>query len=62
MHKNIFNMVTYGHGGWTWGDLYQLPVFLRNFYIKQMSAAFEKQSTPPTSKKVKSRPQINPTS
>ena len=55
-------MVTYGHGGWTWGDLYQLPVFLRNFYIKQMSAAFEKQSTPPTSKKVKSRPQINPTS
>ena len=35
-------MVTYGKGGWTWNDLYfNIPVFLRNFYMAEMAKAFQ---------------------
>ncbi len=43
MHDVIFSMVTYGKGGWTWQDLYNMPVYLRNFYVKKMSDAAEKE-------------------
>jgi len=30
-------MVTHGKGGWDWTTIYNLPVYLRNFYMKQLS-------------------------
>lgn len=39
-------MVTYGKGGWTWHDLYTMPVFLRTYYMKHMSDSLKKESMP----------------
>jgi hypothetical protein len=44
MHKVIFSMVYYGKGGFNFEDLYNMPVFLRNFYLKEMNDAVEKQN------------------
>ena len=53
----IFSMVTYGKGGWTWNDLYHnIPVFLCNFYMTEMTDAYKKEQEamePPTNKTVK---------
>lgn len=35
-------MVYHGKGGFTFQDLYNMPVFLRNFYLKEMNDAVEK--------------------
>lgn len=35
-------MVYYGKGGFTFQDLYNMPVFLRGFYLKEMNDAVEK--------------------
>ena len=37
LHENIFNMLWHGEGRWTWDELYQMPVFLRRFYVKQIN-------------------------
>jgi hypothetical protein len=42
MHKVIFSMVYHGKGGFTFQDLYNMPVFLRGFYLKEMNDAVEK--------------------
>jgi hypothetical protein len=43
IHKGIFNMVSFGKGNWTWTELYTMPIFLRNFYLKMMVDAVEKE-------------------
>lgn len=37
MHESIFSMITYGKGGWTWSDLYTMPIHLRQFYLNKMA-------------------------
>tara|TARA_Y100000004_G_C8839294_1_gene379760 strand:+ start:646 stop:834 length:189 start_codon:yes stop_codon:yes gene_type:complete len=32
-------MVYYGNGGFTFNDLYTMPIYLRNFYAKKMTEA-----------------------
>jgi hypothetical protein len=34
-------MIYYGKGGFTFQDLYNMPVFLRGFYLKEMNDAVE---------------------
>jgi hypothetical protein len=34
----------YGKGGFTWNDVYDLPIHLRRFYIKQVSNAVEEKN------------------
>ncbi len=36
-------MVTYGKGGWSWSDLYNMPVYMRDFYFREMNKAVEKE-------------------
>lgn len=36
LHKSIFQLITFGKGGWNWSDLYKMPVYLRNFYFGEM--------------------------
>lgn len=43
LHKEIFTMVYHGNGGWNWRDLYNMPVYLRMFYSKEMSEAKERE-------------------
>lgn len=44
VHENIFNMVTYGKGGWTWDDMYNMPVHLRTYYMNLLAKALEKEA------------------
>ena len=37
MHENLFNMVWHGEGRWDWDTIYNMPVFLRNFWIKKIN-------------------------
>lgn len=39
--ESIFYMVTYGRG-WTFTELYNMPVWLRNFYMHKMRQEWEK--------------------
>jgi hypothetical protein len=36
LHQNIFSLVYYGNGGFTYQDVYAMPVYLRIFYMKQL--------------------------
>ena len=57
-------MIYYGKGGWTWDSLYnEIPVFLRNFYMKEMlNAVKEEQSEVKKNKKRVTGPDIQPKS
>lgn len=37
-------MVTYGKGGWTYSDLYNMPVYLRMYYMRKLADAIKKES------------------
>jgi hypothetical protein len=37
-HENIFNLIWYGEGRWDWNTIYNMPIFLRKFYINQVNA------------------------
>lgn len=45
-------MVTFGKGGWTYEDVYNMPVFLRLYYMRKMVKVLDadanatKKSTP----------------
>jgi hypothetical protein len=36
LHESIFNMVWFGEGRWSWQDIYEMPIFLRRFWIKKI--------------------------
>lgn len=44
IHDSIFAMVTYGKGGWTYSDLYNMPVYLRMYYMRKLSDAISKEA------------------
>lgn len=37
LHENIFNLIWHGEGRWDWDTIYNMPIFLRKFYIKQIN-------------------------
>lgn len=42
MHTELFEMLYYGKG-FTWTELYNMPVWLRKFYYKKTIEAKEKE-------------------
>lgn len=34
-------MLWHGEGRWTWDELYEMPIFLRRFYVKQINKILE---------------------
>jgi hypothetical protein len=44
IHHNIFQLVTFGKGGWTYDAVYNLPVYLRNYYSKLLSDVLTKEA------------------
>jgi len=49
-------MVTFGKGGWTYDVVYNLPVFLRNYYMKLLTEVIEKEKPQSTKKQTYSPP------
>ena len=41
IHSEIFSLCYHGQGGFTWEEVYNLPIYLRRFYIKQVTKAIE---------------------
>lgn len=37
MHKEIFQLCYHTKGSFPWDDVYNMPVFLRRFYIKELN-------------------------
>lgn len=44
LHEEIFSLCYYGKGGFTWDEVYGLPIHLRRFYIQQVSKAIEERN------------------
>jgi hypothetical protein len=44
LHEEIFSLCYYGKGGFTWEEVYSLPIHLRRFYIQQISKAIEERN------------------
>jgi hypothetical protein len=36
-YATIFDMIWFGEGRWDWDTIYNMPVFLRNFWIKKIN-------------------------
>jgi hypothetical protein len=63
LHKQIFQLMYYGKG-FTHSDVYDMPIYLRNFYYKQLSDTRKKENDEIKKQNQKSnsisRPAINP--
>jgi hypothetical protein len=44
LHEEIFSLCYYGNGGFTWEEVYNLPVHLRRFYINQVKKAVDEKN------------------
>ena len=41
MHDNIFNIIWWGEGRWSWDDIYYMPVFLRRYWQQRINKIIE---------------------
>jgi hypothetical protein len=37
LHETIFDIVWFGEGRWSWQDIYDMPIFLRRYWIKRIN-------------------------
>lgn len=45
LHASLFELVWFGQGRWDWHTLYNMPIFLRNFWMNKISEIVEQQQT-----------------
>jgi hypothetical protein len=43
LQDTIFDMIWFGEGRWDWDTIYNMPVFLRNFWIKKINNIVQQQ-------------------
>ena len=36
LHSQLFDLIYHGNGGFTWNDVYNMPVWARTFYITKI--------------------------
>jgi hypothetical protein len=41
LHNQIFELIYYGKGGFTWADVYEMPIWLRLFYYRSIEKALK---------------------
>jgi len=62
IHEQIFQLMYYGKG-FTHSDVYDMPIYLRNFYYKQLSDTRKKENDEmkkANQKAKSSKPSMNP--
>ncbi len=37
LHSTLFNLIWVGEGRWDWNTIYNMPVFLRKYWIKRLN-------------------------
>lgn len=55
LHEEIFSLCYYGKGGFTWNEVYELPIHLRRYYIQQISKAIEERNKAEKSEAAKAK-------
>lgn len=43
-HREIFQLCYHTKGAFPWEDVYNMPVFLRRFYIKELNTTIEERN------------------
>ncbi len=43
-HKIIFSLAYFGNGGFTFEQVYNMPIYLRNFYVKYLEEIKQKEA------------------
>ena len=64
--KQIHEIVFHGKGGYTWSDVYSMPIWLRKFTFSQLKEYYDKEAKEYSSRKTAdtskiTRPDIDPT-
>ena len=59
IHEQIFQLMYYGKG-FIHSDVYDMPIYLRNFYYKQLSETRKKENDEMKKAQQKSKPAMNP--
>tara|TARA_R100001129_G_C5301581_1_gene242687 strand:- start:1392 stop:1622 length:231 start_codon:yes stop_codon:yes gene_type:complete len=59
IHEQIFQLMYYGKG-FIHSDVYDMPIYLRNFYYKQLLDTRKKESDEMKKAQQKSKPKLNP--
>lgn len=36
LHSQLFDLIFHGNGGFTWSDVYHMPIWARKFYINKI--------------------------
>lgn len=54
LHKEIFSLCYHGQGGFTWEDVYNLPIHLRRFYIMEINKVIEERNKAESTQQTKS--------
>lgn len=44
LHEEIFSLCYHGQGGFTWNDVYNLPIHLRRFYIMKVKEMIDRKN------------------
>lgn len=44
LYDQIFDLMYYGKMGWTWTELYNLPVYLRRYYYLKLADIKKKEA------------------
>tara|TARA_R100000805_G_C3545683_1_gene59237 strand:+ start:27 stop:257 length:231 start_codon:yes stop_codon:yes gene_type:complete len=59
LHEQIFQLMYHGQG-FTHSDVYDMPIYLRNFYYKQLVDIRKKENDEIKKAQQKSKPPMNP--
>ena len=44
VYEEIFQLVYYGKGGFTFDEVYNLPIYLRKFYLKRLEKQYQDEN------------------
>ena len=44
IHEEIFQLILHSKGGFTFKEVYDLPIYLRTFYLKRLQTHYKKES------------------
>lgn len=56
LHDTLFDLVWAGEGRWDWDTVYNMPIFLRNFWIRKINRISEKRKQLADKRKKRSSP------
>ena len=44
IHESVFALCLFGRGGFTHSEVYNMPIYLRNFYTKKLEEVIHKEA------------------